>query len=268
MRMINGLMQANPIMFWVIAFVVVTLSFTVLKGFFLARKIQPKGFKFKTLRNELLFALVGGVLTGVILGGFTRFLGSHGLGAHSEGPTAWWVIAIEYVGFFVGFDTWFYWFHRLMHTKPVYPWIHQLHHFSISPNPLTTFSVNPLESLVNGGWMPLYAAGAVLVGHPLHVVTVGMMGATTIFMGLYVHMGFEFLPRWWHKTWFTKWFITTTFHDQHHRWFNCNYGGFTPVWDYLMGTVRPQYEADFDAIKARTAKKKPDAAAPEAVAAE
>jgi sterol desaturase/sphingolipid hydroxylase (fatty acid hydroxylase superfamily) len=65
-------------------------------------------------------------------------------------------------------------------------------------------------------------------------------------MGLYVHAGYEFLPRWWHKTWATKWFITTTFHDQHHRYFNWNFGGYTPVWDYLCGTVRKKYEADFE----------------------
>jgi Delta7-sterol 5-desaturase len=66
-----------------------------------------------------------------------------------------------------------------------------------------------------------------------------------------VHSGYEFLPRWWNKSWATKWFITTTFHDQHHKFFNFNYGGYTTLWDWVCGTVRPKYEADFAQLKAR-----------------
>ena len=45
--------------------------------------------------------------------------------------------------------------------------------------------------------------------------------------------------------------------------------GFTPIWDYICGTVRPKYESDFDAIMDRRSKKiQPAAVAPEVVAAE
>ena len=79
------------------------------------------------------------------------------------------------------------------------------------------------------------------------------MVPTNIFMGLYVHAGHEFLPRWWNRTWATKWFITTTFHDQHHKYFNYNFGGYTQIWDHLCGTVRKKYEADFENPKGRQA---------------
>jgi sterol desaturase/sphingolipid hydroxylase (fatty acid hydroxylase superfamily) len=45
-------------------------------------------------------------------------------------------------------------------------------------------------------------------------------------------------------------FITATFHDQHHKYFKWNFGGYTAIWDFLCGTVRPKYPADFDQIKA------------------
>ena len=32
-------------------------------------------------------------------------------------------------------------------------------------------------------------------------------------MGLYVHSGYEMLPRWWNRSWATKWFISATFHE-------------------------------------------------------
>jgi sterol desaturase/sphingolipid hydroxylase (fatty acid hydroxylase superfamily) len=68
-------------------------------------------------------------------------------------------------------------------------------------------------------------------------------------MGLYVHCGYEFFPRWWNKSWATKWFITATFHDQHHRYFTYNFGGYTTIWDRLCGTIRPRFEADFERLK-------------------
>jgi lathosterol oxidase len=59
------------------------------------------------------------------------------------------------------------------------------------------------------------------------------------------------LPRWWNRSWATKWFISATFHDQHHRYFTGNFGGYTTIWDRLCGTMRPKFEADFDKIKQR-----------------
>src|SRR5262249_45680025 len=161
---------------------------------------------------------------------------------------------LEYALYFIGFDTWFYWLHRLMHIEPVYSWVHKVHHGSLSPNPITTFSVSPLESLINGGFVPLFTLLATLTFLPIHPPTILLISATNIIMGLYVHMGFEFLPRWWNKSWATKWFISTTFHDQHHRFYKGNYGGYTTVWDRLCGTVRPTFEADFEKVATRLIK--------------
>ena len=178
-------------------------------------------------------------------------------------PTSWWVVALEYAAYFIGFDTYFYWFHRLMHVEPIYTWVHKLHHKSILPNPLTTLSVNPLESFINGGFVPLFTLGMTLIS-PVHLAAMALIGPTNVIMGFYVHSGFEFLPRWWNKSWLTKWFITATFHDQHHRYFKGNYGGYTTLWDHICGTVRPTYEDDF--VKVTTRPIRPRAAPQEAQA--
>jgi sterol desaturase/sphingolipid hydroxylase (fatty acid hydroxylase superfamily) len=47
--------------------------------------------------------------------------------------------------------------------------------------------------------------------------------------------------------------ITTTFHDQHHKYFNFNFGGYTTIWDRICGTMRVKFEADFDMLKTRGA---------------
>lgn len=226
---------------WLALFLASGLIAGIATGFFKARKIQPKGFKWKIFRLEIMVAVVTLLVSGAVIGGGQSWLLKNGYITFREGPVAWWVIALEYVAYFVAFDTWFYWLHRWMHKEPVYSWVHKLHHKSTSPNLLTTLSVNPLESLINGGFVPLF-----LAAYSVHPATLALIGPTNIIMGLYVHSGYEFFPRWWNKSWATKWFITATFHDQHHKYFTANFGGYTTIWDRICGTMRPKFESDFE----------------------
>ncbi len=236
----------DPVRLWVILFAAGIFALAVWRGFFRNRKIQPKGFKLKRFGWELLFGAINVAISGAVLGGAQKWLAAHCLITVNPAPAAWWVIGLEYALYFFAFDTWFYWLHRWMHNEPVYKWVHKLHHLSTSTNLATNFSVNPLESLVNGGFVPLF-----LVCVPVHAGTAALIVSTNVLMGFYVHSGYEFLPRWWNRSWLTKWFITATFHDQHHRYFTVNFGGYTTIWDRMCGTMRPRYEADFVTIKDR-----------------
>lgn len=240
--------------YWLIAFVVSGLVFGVVSGFFRARKIQPNGFNWRTFRNEAFFATLNVVISGTLIGFITAKLTEHGFITYNTSPASAWVIALEFAAYFFLFDTWFYWLHRLMHVEPIYTYVHKLHHYSTAPNLLTTFSVNPLESLVNGGFVPLFVAL-----FTLHEDTMKFVLPANVIMGVYVHSGYEFFPRWWNKTWATKWFITTTFHDQHHKYFRWNFGGYTTIWDRLCGTMRSKFEADFVQLKERISKPQPSA---------
>ncbi len=255
-----GDLAANPVGRFVILLVTVGFLVSVLQILFRSRKIQPKGFRWKAIRNEVIFAAINTSVTGFLLGGLTRLLNDHHLIQFNHAPAAWYVILGEYALSFILFDTWFYWFHRLMHIGPAYTIIHKIHHFSTAPNLLTTFSVSPFESLVNGGFLPLFTAIITV-----HEQSMPFIGASNILLGLYVHCGYEFLPRWWNKSWLTKWFITATFHDQHHKYFRWNFGGYTTIWDRLCRTMRPNYEADFDRFKARLSRA-PEPAPPAALA--
>ncbi len=257
--LING---EHALTVWLWAFVAVGIGAGIVSGFFKARKIQPRGFKWKTFRNEAIIAVVTLAISGKAIALATSWLTAHGWIAFNRGPAAWWLIALEFCAYFFLFDTYFYWLHRGMHKEPIYSWVHKLHHKSTSPNLLTTLSVNPLESMINGGFVPLF-----LTLFSVHDVTLALILPTNIIMGLYVHSGYEFLPRWWNRSWATKWFITATFHDQHHRYFTGNYGGYMTIWDYVCGTVRKKYEADFEAIKDRTAQQHPPAISPTGTAA-
>jgi sterol desaturase/sphingolipid hydroxylase (fatty acid hydroxylase superfamily) len=231
---------------YIIQFVAVVTFFAIAHVIFRNWKIQPSGWKLKRTGIELLVAAIGGPITGILMGGLTRLLSLLPPSIHAQmnpAPAAWWVISLEYALFFFAFDAWFYWWHRLMHVEPFYKVIHKVHHWSTSPSPITTFSVTPLESLINGGFLPLFLAFM-----PLHAASMIFIGPSFIVMGIYVHLGYEFLPRWWNRTWLTKWFITATFHDQHHKYFKYNFGGFTTIWDWTCGTVRPKYVEEFEKI--------------------
>ncbi len=247
--MVSAILQfltGNPLGRFLALFVLMGFVATVFRGFLRARKIQPNGFRWRAFRNEILFGALNLAVSAFALGSLTAWLTTKGWIAFNTAPASWWVIGLEYALYFFLFDTYFYWLHRLMHIEPIYTWVHKIHHYSTSPNPLTTLSVSPLESLINGGFVPLFT-----LLFTVHDSTMALITPTNIIMGLYVHCGYEFLPRWWNRTWFTRWFITTTFHDQHHKYFKWNFGGYTTIWDFLCGTVRPKYLADFDQIKAR-----------------
>jgi sterol desaturase/sphingolipid hydroxylase (fatty acid hydroxylase superfamily) len=236
----------NPLGRFLILFVVSGLLLVIFRSFFRDRKIQPQGFRWRTFRNEACFGVINLATSVVVLGLISSTLTKHGLVVFDRSSASWWVIALEYALYFFGFDTYFYWLHRFMHLRPVYRWVHKIHHFSTSPNVLTTLSLNPLESVINGSFVPLFTAL-----FTVHASTMALIGPTNILMGLYVHSGYEFLPRWWNKSWATKWFISATFHDQHHKYFNYNYGGYTTIWDWICGTVRPKFQADFADLRAR-----------------
>src|SRR3546814_11288088 len=97
-----------------------------------------------------------------------------------------------------------------MHQPLVYRWIHKLHHRSVSPNLLTTLSVSPLESIINGGFVPMF-----LAVFTVHDATMALILPTTIVMGIYVHSGYAFMPPWWNPRWAPHTFITPPFPEPH-----------------------------------------------------
>ncbi len=231
----------------------------IVSGYFKARKCQPRGFKWKQFRFEAVMLVITFTFGAIVMGGLQKWLLTNGWITFKSGPAEWWMILLEYAAYFITFDTWFYWLHRWMHNEPYYSWIHKLHHRSTSPNVITTFSVHPFESLINGGWMIIFVTVV-----DVHDASMALIVPTNVLMGLWVHSGYEFLPKWWNRTWLTKWFISATFHDHHHKYFTANFGGYTTVWDRICGTVHKRFESDFVKIKERPLREP----APEAVAAE
>jgi lathosterol oxidase len=143
-------------------------------------------------------------------------------------------LVLSFFGLLVFHDTYYYWFHRFMHWRPVYKHMHHLHHLSITPSPFAIYAFQPLEVLVQFGLYPV-----LLFVVPLHPMVLGVYFFYNILVNTGGHVGHEFLPKWMNHHWFFKWNNTVTHHDLHHTAFHYNYGLYFNVWDRLMGTFKP-----------------------------
>jgi len=144
---------------------------------------------------------------------------------------------VEFLVYFAAFDFYYYMLHRFfLHSKFGW-WIHKHHHKSFFSAPSTGFSFHPLEALITGGFNPLLAY--LLNFHQSTVIVCQVYGISNT---IFVHLGYEIVPRWWYSSPFTRWYLSSVFHDVHHSKVHCNFGGFTTIYDYLFGTVHHDFE--------------------------
>jgi lathosterol oxidase len=207
----------------------------------LPRKIQPDFPAGTEMRREVLYSLLSfaifagaGVLTYVLyrLGWLQAYgdIGRYGW------PYLWFSLVVL---IFIH-DAWFYWTHRLMHWRPLFRRMHAVHHQSHNPTPWASFSFHPSEAVVHAVIFPITAL--FLPMHPL-VALLWLTYMTA--MNVVGHLGFEILPRGFAMHPLFKWHNTSVHHNQHHRAIRCNYGLYFNLWDRLMGTNHPTYEAEY-----------------------
>jgi len=125
-------------------------------------------------------------------------------------------------GFLLVEELFFYYSHRLLHSKRFYGPIHKLHHNWQAPISISAIYAHPVEHLFSN-LIPLLS-GPVIMGSHLAVVTVWL--SLAIMNTLYVHSGYHlpFLP-------------SPEAHDFHHLRFNENFG-VLGLLDYIHGTDR------------------------------
>lgn len=138
-------------------------------------------------------------------------------------------------------DAYFFWSHYLMHR----PWFrkyshHHVHHMFHNVTPWAAFSVHPVE-----GFIEILVRPLILMLIPLHPYTIGVFAIITFTLNIIGHSGYEFFPKNYATSEFTKIKSCATFHYQHHKNGNYNFGLFLNVWDRLMGTLHPDYEKAF-----------------------
>lgn len=210
-------------------------------------RIQPVFPATKKIRMEILFSLSTFVIFS-FEAIFTFWLQEKGWGKiyhHFSDYPAWW-FWLSIPAMLILHDTWFYWTHRFMHLKFIFPWMHKVHHLSNNPTPWAAFSFHPTEAIVEGAILPL-----IVLVMPVHPVAVLVFLLLMTVMNVIGHLGYELFPSGFTRRPVTRLGNTSTHHNMHHRLVKCNYGLYFNVWDRIMGTNHEKYEEHFEEIVAR-----------------
>lgn len=154
----------------------------------------------------------------------------------------WWNAVPLFLLAMVLFDAWFYFAHRLLHTKPFYRF-HRLHHLSSTPTVWSNDSIGIVDTALSQGF---YAVIVFLVPFPPLVLVANRLFDHV--NGTFGHAGFEYFASPTSRSPFPL--LCTTFHDQHHAEFRYNFANYFSFWDRLMGTVSPDYDRRVAAFEA------------------
>jgi sterol desaturase/sphingolipid hydroxylase (fatty acid hydroxylase superfamily) len=216
-------------------------------------RIQPRAkTKTKLILQEIGFSFSSFLVIGVINWFFDLVIPDDRYGLfydnyYNEISTYGWTYFVLSVFLMLVFDdTYFYWMHRLLHHPKLYYKVHKVHHYSVDPNPFTTYSFHPLETAIL-----FFGYRLVPSIIPVHHLAVNIWLLLTLLNSIVIHLGYEIYPQWFTKSPLTNWKTPSTHHNMHHEQFKGNYGLIFTWWDKLMGTEFPNYQSKLEAVQHR-----------------
>ncbi len=217
-----------------------------------AAKIQKRGTLAAQIRRDRAQSLVSLAAIAAMFGTGHWLYAEFGWGLRPfDGITG---AGLSFVLSLVVFDTWFYWLHRLIHTRRLYRRVHRWHHQTVTPVVWSNNSDRLIDNLfLQSYWLVAHflvpAAPAVLLAHKIYDQITGVIGHSG-----WEHGGILCLP--------PSPLVGVTHHDQHHRYFRCNYATHFTWWDRVMGTLHPDHDAELKRNLAATAAAKHPARLP------
>ena len=209
-----------------------------------ARKLQTRSAThldirreiFASLRTASIFALSGTAIFVAATQGWITIYADF----QTAGPI---YLGLSLVAMLVAHDAYFYWTHRAMHHRRLFPLFHRTHHLSRTPTPWAAYSFSAPEAVVQAAFFPIFLAFV-----PMHGLALFAFMAIQIVRNVMGHAGMEVHPAAFGPGQWLGWNNTTTHHDLHHEAGRYNYGLYFRWWDKLMGTEHPDYRAKFEAI--------------------
>jgi lathosterol oxidase len=144
---------------------------------------------------------------------------------------------VELVALIMVMDILMYAGHATVHLRPLFPWVHRLHHVFADARPITLFALHPLEAIGFGAmWL------VVLAAHPFTVWSLGAYAVLNLVFGILGHLGVEPLPPAARRHVVFRWVATPAMHVGHHVDPRYNLGFYTTVWDRMFRTLEPGYD--------------------------
>ncbi|GBF51014.1 C-5 sterol desaturase [Leptospira ryugenii] len=208
------------------------------------RIIQAKLPEFQKIRTEIKFSLSTMVIFGLVgVGIFWAKSAGYTKIYKNISDFGWPYFLFSIIAMIVIHDAYFYLTHRLMHHRSIYRYVHEVHHRSTNPSPWAAFAFHPYEAVIEAGIVPL-----VVLIMPVHGLAIFIFLLFMTFLNVLGHLSIELYPKGFVRNPLTNWNNTTTHHNMHHRYFQCNYGLYFNWWDKLFKTNHNQYAKEFERI--------------------
>lgn len=210
------------------------------------RKIQPQETQIPAAR-EIRDSLSGFIGTPLCLaaGLWSQYMGW----AMTPVEHGFWSVLIFFLIATLLHDLWFYWVHRLLHTKKLIRW-HRLHHMS----PVPTVWTNDRFTLPDVLMTQCFLTVVVFV-LPIPALALVLYRLSDHIKGIIGHSGYEYAA-----SRLAIWpmpFVCVSHHDGHHELFRYNFGNTLSVWDRLFGTLDPDYDKKVLEVRERLAEQRP-----------
>lgn len=233
--------------YFAVALIAFLLFYILFKNKFFYRKIQKKFPRTKDYLRELGYSLSTMIIFSLII----VVLNSPAIGPHTTrykeiAEMGWGYYFSVFPLLFIMHDLYFYWMHRLMHHPAVFKYIHLVHHQSTNPSPWAAYAFHPLEAIIEQGIVIIFYFTL-----PIHITHLAIFFLFSIIYNVYGHLGYELYPKGFNKNILGRWINTSVNHNQHHQYFKGNYGLYTLIWDRIFGTIRKDYDIQFEEVKSR-----------------
>lgn len=187
------------------------------------RFLRPDQQREAMLRSSLNLS-IGGLISGTFIYALTRGLKTPIYFDVAE--RGWAYTLLSTVLFFVLVDGLAYYAHRALHARVLFKRIHHFHHRYVATTPFVVTAMHPVEFLIFQAvtFLPLFVI-------PFHYLSVILVFVYVLVFNIIDHSGVRLQSR-------IPWQGASTFHDDHHAHFHCNFGQHLSVWDRLHGTLR------------------------------
>jgi lathosterol oxidase len=121
-----------------------------------------------------------------------------------------------------------YFIHRGLHHRLIYKHLHKTHHRWIVPTPFASHAFQWLDGFLQSSPYHLYA-----FLFPLHKLAYLFFFVFVNFWTVSIHDGNYSVPKL-----FQPFVNGAAHHNDHHQYYDCNYGQFFTLWDRLMNSFR------------------------------
>ena len=231
-----------------IAGIAFLIFYILLKRVIRTRKIQEQYPAVKDYAREIIFSLITVFVMAFIP---AMVLGSPEMARQTKFYTdinqhrlPYFILAFPLMA--IMHDTYFYWMHRIMHHRRLFKFVHLVHHKSTNPSPFAAYAFHPFEAIIEAGIFLVFVFTI-----PVHLFHLLFFFLFMIIYNVYGHLGWELYPKGFSKHWFGKWINTSVNHNLHHQFFKGNYGLYFLFWDRIMGTIRKDYDEQFEKVKSK-----------------